>query len=123
MGRKILLAILACLMSIAAAVQLNDPDPLYWTVVYASTTAIIAGRAFDNFSKFWAAVVIGGVVAGMLIAFGGFVTYVQSGDAGAIFGAMLSSKPYVEESREFLGLAIALTALIWCYRSSGESDD
>jgi len=113
---KLLYLIVAGLMVVAAAIQFNDPDPIYWVAVYAGTAAVIAGRGFNYFSRFWAAVVIGGVIAGMLVTIGGFAGYIRSGDFGSIFGDMLASKPYVEESREFLGLLLALTALTWCYR-------
>jgi hypothetical protein len=52
----------------------------------------------------------------MLMTVSGFGAYLQSGDFGSIFGSMLASKPYVEETREFLGLTMALAALVWCYR-------
>jgi len=108
--------LLAGLALVAAALQFNDPDPVYWIAVYTGTAAVIAGKGLGRLSRFWAAVVIGGTVAGMLMTVGGFGAYLQSGNFVSIFGDMLASPPYVEETREFLGLALALAALAWCYR-------
>ena len=113
---KLLCLILAGLALLVAALQFNDPDPLYWIAVYVGMAAVAIGKSQGRISQFWAAVVIGGVVAGMLTTVTGFGAYLQSGDFGSIFGEMLANKPYVEETREFLGLALALAALIWLYR-------
>ena len=108
--------VLSGLALLVAALQFNDPDPVYWIVIYTGTAAVAAGKGLGHFNRFWAAVVIGGVVGGMLLSVSGFVEFLLAGDFGSIFGAMLASKPYVEESREFLGLALALAALSWLYR-------
>ena len=108
--------VLACLALVTAALQFNDPDPAYWVAIYAGTAVVLAAKGFGYFSRFWAAAVTGGVLAGMLISISGFGVYLLSGDYGSIFGDMLASKPYVEETREFLGLALALVALTWSYR-------
>lgn len=113
---KILQVALAVILLLAAAVQLNDPDPLYWTVVYAAAAAVVAGSAFGRFERSIASLVTGAVLAGMLWSAAGFLAYLKSGDYGSIFGGMLASKPYVEETREFLGLAIALGALALGFR-------
>jgi len=113
---KIVYWLLAALSLVSAGLQFNDPDPIYWVLVYSGTAVVIAARSVDRFNRFWAAVVIGSVIAGLLMTVSGFGAYLQSGDFGSVYGAMLESKPYVEETREFLGLAMSLAALVWCYR-------
>lgn len=95
-----------------AAIQLNDPDPLYWFPVYGgvamTTLAAVFGRRLPRFTL----VMLGAVVAGLLIAAPGFADYLRSADWAALFGRMSPDRPYVESAREFLGLAIAGCALL-----------
>jgi len=116
---RALYVVLSGLAVVSAALQFNDPDPLYWIAVYAGAAAVIAATAIGHFSRFWAALVAGGAVAGMLMTAPGFLTWLGSGDYAALWGQMMAGKPYVEESREFLGLAIVLAALALCFRAPG----
>ena len=108
--------VLAALLLVSAAIQLNDPDPVYWVVAYAVAAAVVAAAALNRFDPIFSGIAIGGVIAGMLISAAGFVAYLMSGATGAIFGSMAASPAYVEEAREFLGLGIALAALAWSHR-------
>jgi len=90
-----------------AAVQINDPDPAYWILVYGATALL--GR----FTCVGTAMAIGAAGVGLLDALPGFVQYFLSGDPESLTGAMLAEKPWVEPAREFLGLAMALAALLW----------
>jgi len=105
-------AIIATLVfGLMAAIQWNDPDPLYWIAVYAAvavvTGAAVAGRRLPRFSL----VTLGAVMAGALIAVPGFVDYLQSGNWGAIGEHMNDEEPYIEQGRELVGLLIAAAAL------------
>jgi hypothetical protein len=108
--------ILAGLALVVAALQFNDPDPVYWVAVYTGAATVIGARALGHHNEFWTAVAVGGVLAGMLMTVAGFGEYLLSGDYGSIFGEMLLSKPYVEETRECLGLALTLVALLFAGR-------
>lgn len=110
--------IVAIVFIAIAAVQFNDPDPLYWIVVYAGTAwvAATAGSRFDRQAT--TLVVLGMAVAGLLIAAPGFVAYLASGAPLTIANGM-DEQPYVEPAREFLGLLLALAALLWYARRPG----
>ena len=93
------------------AIQLNDPDPLYWVVVYL-TAAIISGGLFlgtrlEALSK----VSMGMILAGLFISGPGAMEYFASGDYASISRDMSAAKPYVESAREFGGLLIAFIYL------------
>jgi len=103
-GAHVLVTIVFLVM---AAIQLNDPDPVYWFVVYAVVAAVPAGRAFGCQLSVTLAVAGGMVLAGLLISGPGFVDYLASGDYAAIGGKMAGGQTYVESAREFLGLLIA----------------
>lgn len=109
---KFLLAIFFLAM---AALQFNDPDPAYWIAVYGGTAAVSLAAALGFHRRFWTALTIGGVLAGLLIAAPGTLDYLSSGNPGSIFGQMMD-EDYIEPAREFFGLLICLAALVLILR-------
>ena len=107
---------IAVLLLVFAFVQLNDPDPAYWVLVYAGTGAVFLAAVVGRYSYFVASALVGAVLAGMAIALPGFFDYFRSQDASSLVGAMLPEKPWVEPAREFLGLGINLALLLWYLR-------
>ncbi len=106
-------ASIATLMFIwMAALQLNDPDPLYWFLVYAAVAVVAAAAVLGRRLPRFALVTLGAVIAGLLIAAPGFVDYLQAGDWGSIAEHMNDEEPYIEQGREFVGLLIAAAALL-----------
>ena len=98
-----------------AYIQLNDPDPLYWIVIYTGTAAVALARGLGKSSKFWTTILIGAVAAGMIIATPGLVDFIASGNIAAI--GDMDNAPYVEPAREFGGLLLALGLLLYYYKS------
>ena len=113
-------ASIATLMFILfAALQLNDPDPLYWFLVYAAVAVVAAAAVVGRRLPRFALVTLGAVIAGVLIAAPGFVDYLQSGDWSSIAEHMNDEEPFIEQGREFVGLLIAAAALLLLIRRSG----
>jgi hypothetical protein len=102
-----------------AALQLNDPDPLYWFLVYAAVAVVAAAAVVGRHLPRFALITLGMVIAGVLIAVPGFVDYLQSGEWGSIGEHMSDEAPYIEQGREFVGLLIAAAALLLLIRRSG----
>ena len=101
----------AALFGVFAIIQVNDPDPLYWILVYAGTAIVALAYGLGRHSRFWTGVCLGAVVAGIISTAPGFGEYVTSGNLGSILGEMTGGD-YVENSREFLGLVLALILLV-----------
>ena len=101
--------VIGVLFAISAALQLNDPDPMAWTVLYlaASTVCIVAPR--DPARIRWMALLVGGVAAvwGILIASQGLGPVT----AGELVGDMEMKSANTEAWREALGLAMVAS---WC---------
>jgi hypothetical protein len=113
-------ALIATLIFIVmAALQLNDPDPLYWFAVYAAVAVVAAAAVVGRDLPRFALVTLGAVTAGALIAAPGFIDYLQSGTWGSIAEHMNDEEPYIEQGREFVGLLIAAAALLLIIRRSG----
>ena len=53
-----------------------------------------------------------------LFHLGYFYDWLMSDDKSEIFGEMVYEKPYIEGTREFLGLFIAMAALLYLYKNS-----
>ena len=116
---KALNFVVAAVFFIFAAIQLNDPDPLYWTGVYAGTAGVALARAFGRQSRFWTGACVGAVAGGIVTTAPAFGQYLGSGQPMSLLGAM-SGGDYIENSREFLGLVLALAVLVfYTLRSSG----
>jgi len=108
----------AAIFLLMAVVQLNDPDPIYWTVVYAAVAWIAGSFALGRKQRALLFGVAGMIVAGLLISAPGFIDYLQSGHYSAITGEMSESRPYVESAREFLGLLISAAAVSFYVRKT-----
>jgi len=106
-----------------AAIQLNDPDPLYWVLVYLAASVVAGNRYLDSGLTTFTSITTGMVLAGILIAFPGTIEYFMAdvfmeGNFTSIYGEMTAEKPYIESAREFGGLFIAAIYLLLCKRNS-----
>lgn len=90
-----------------AALQLNDPDPLYWGGFYGLCALVPLLAAFRVESRIlYALCMLYGVTALVLSLHGG-LEYLGHADESLLHG-MSPDKPYIEETRELLGSLIAL---------------
>lgn len=103
--------VFAAVFFVMAGLQFNDPDPIYWVAVYSSTALVSISKGLGRYSEFWAALTIGAIVAGMIFSIPGVLNFVEYGTFDELMGKMSASKPYVESTREFGGLLIALIVL------------
>lgn len=94
-----------------AGLQFRDPDPVYWVAVFGGAGLVALARAIGRYSEFWAAIVIGGVVAGLIFSMPGVLDFIEHGRFDELIGGLRSSKSYIESTREFGGLMFALIVL------------
>ncbi len=104
-------AAFALAMAAFAWLQLNDPDPALWVAVYALTAGVFTLAACGHSHRVltWLNVALLGALA--LSVAPGFFDWMFEHDFESITGTMSPDKPYIEETREFLGLVIALALL------------
>jgi hypothetical protein len=115
---KILKIFFGILFLLFVVVQYNDPDPLLWMLIYGIVSAIFF-LSFANIyhKKMTLAIILAGAIYS-LIYIPGVYDWFTIGQVGEIVASMKVDKPYVEESREFFGLWIALSSLIFLYKKS-----
>ncbi|HPF90755.1 MAG: transmembrane 220 family protein [Flavobacteriales bacterium] len=94
-----------------AAMNLNDPDPIPWILAYLAVAMLYGLSAFgraDRRVSGWFAVAL---AVWMLTMAPGVISWVRAG-MPSIAATMQAEEPHIEVMREFLGLLIAVLALV-----------
>ncbi|MDI9357226.1 MAG: transmembrane 220 family protein [Chitinophagaceae bacterium] len=120
--KKIISFLLSIVFFLFASLQFNDPDPLIWVAVYALTSILCL---FFGFGKSFPTATLSLLFLCLLwcvTLVPSLFQWIQSSNVHEIFGSMMGNKPYIEESREFMGLLIASAGLflIWKFGKSSE---
>ncbi|MDV3307522.1 MAG: transmembrane 220 family protein [Cyclobacteriaceae bacterium] len=105
--------VLAVMFLIFAFVQVNDPDPLIWILIYGLMAATCVLAAFNVYMP--KALAVFGVIllAYAVYYYPGVREWLNSDDKGLLFDDIAKMQyPYIEESREFLGLLICVAVLV-----------
>lgn len=96
-----------------AVLQLNDPDPWHWFLLYSCVALICLVAVFKVVPKPLILILILGLLIYSGIHFRYFIEWIQIENKSEIFGEMVYEKPYLEGTREFLGLVLAAMALMF----------
>lgn len=112
-SRKVINYILFIIFALFAILQLNDPDPILWSSIYG---IIACTFLYANFKQIphlfiWLAIIVLIIYAGVHFSY--FMDWIQIENKNEIFGEMVYEKPYLEGTREFLGLLLAAIALLY----------
>ncbi|HEY4655685.1 MAG TPA: transmembrane 220 family protein [Cyclobacteriaceae bacterium] len=102
-----------------AFVQVNDPDPVVWILIYGLMAATCVMAAFDYYLP-KVLIVYAVLLAGYAVYyFPGVQEWLQHENKAMLFDNIAKMEfSYIEESREFLGLMICLAVLaMHVYRS------
>ena len=103
--------IFSVLFAISALLQYNDPDPVRWAALYASAAVAAGCMAGGRPQPLLMAAVAGACASWMTFEWYSIVAFARRGDWGLLAATMKAGEPLIEESREFLGLAVVLA---WC---------
>lgn len=110
---KITNLILAVMFLLFAFVQINDPDPLLWIVIYGAMAAVCVMAAFRYFIKPLLWILLAGFIVYMVVLIPGLQQWLAQPDKSVLFDeGMKMQNLYIEESREFLGLLICVIVLV-----------
>jgi len=113
---KIVKIFLAILFLLFALVQINDPDPLLWILIYGAMVVVSVMSIFHRYPTGFMIVMASGYLIMTVIYFDGFATWLGSSDRYLLFDDLAKMQfPYIEEAREFLGLLICLLVLIFYF--------
>lgn len=108
--------ILFVLFSVFAIVQLNDPDPFFWVLIYGLTACIPLISNYKNIPKIILWVILIGLLVYAFQYFPHLIDWLQTENKNELFGEMVYEKPYLEGTREFLGLLMSALVVIYILR-------
>lgn len=98
----------------SAALQYNDPDPYLWMPIYLYGAVLCAFALVKRVNPYLHVVGIGAYFAYAGILFfseTGVLSWVNDHGAESIAATMQAEKPWIEETREFFGLLLLISAL------------
>ena len=110
---KIINVFLSIMIGYFVYVNLNDPDPILWVMIYGVVGLVLLLRVFNLFHRqgtFILMVVIG-IYSMTYLPY--VLDWLRSNYHGELFGEMVETKPYIEGTREFGGLLIANLTLVY----------
>jgi Ca2+/H+ antiporter len=115
---KIFNIIFVILFVFSAALQYNDLDPYLWMPIYLYGAAL-CWLAFKN--KYYPAAYLIGISLYAVYAFflfftkDGVLDWYKNHNSESLVQSMKATKPWIEETREFLGLIILIVVLLVNY--------
>ena len=111
---KIFNSIFLVLFVVSAGLQYNDPDPALWilTYLFGAMICYFAIRK-QNYPRLTLAGIILLFIYAIYLFFDkdGVISWLTQHQAENIAGSMKASSPWIEETREFFGLAILISVL------------
>lgn len=109
--KKILYILFALVLALFAYWNLNDPDAPIWVAAYGLSAALFALAVFGRADRRVSGVLTLIVGVWMLTMVPGMLDWIDA-DMPSITEEMQANAPHIEVVREFLGLFIAVLALI-----------
>ena len=110
---KILFLLLTAMFLFFASLQVNDPDPVVWILIYGSMAVVCVLAAFRIYVRWLMALQAAAYIIYCVLLAPSLKVWWNSGNRSELFSNLATmSHLYIEESREFLGLVICLVALL-----------
>ncbi len=100
-----------------AALQLNDPDPIIWVIIYCLVAALGILELFNLSNKYFTRVLYLAIFLYWICYIPDFIEWAKGGFI-SITDSMQANTPLIENIREFGGLTLALLVVqYYFYRS------
>jgi hypothetical protein len=111
---KILNLVLAVMFLAFAFLQINDPDPVLWILIYGIMAVVCVLAAFNLYYRIVLIVLLVAYVGFSLVYLPGVKEWLAQDDRSVLFDDLAKMEHlFIEESREFLGLMICAAVLIF----------
>jgi hypothetical protein len=113
MTNKIVNFLLAVMFLIFAFLQLNDPDPAMWILIYGAMAVVCILAMFKFYSRVALIALLAIYVICSVFYLPGVQEWLSQGNKAQLFDNVAKMEhPFIEESREFLGLSINIVVLV-----------
>jgi hypothetical protein len=104
--------ILAIMFLTFAFVQINDPDPVVWILIYGAMAVISVMAIFEFYPKKFMIGLLILYVLYSIVYIPGVIEWLKKDNKALLFDDLAKMQfPYIEEAREFLGLLICIVVL------------
>jgi hypothetical protein len=111
---KVVNLILAVMFLAFAFLQINDPDPILWILIYGAMAVTCVLAAFRIYSRIAIILLLVGFLGFSIIYIPAMKEWMAQDDRSVLFDDLAKMEHlYIEESREFLGLMICVLVLIF----------
>lgn len=116
---KVLNFTLAALFLLFAFVQVNDPDPLLWILIYGSMAVLAVLAMFKIYPRTVIIILLIVLFGYSLVYVPGVREWLNQEDKSELFDNVAKMNHlYIEEAREFLGLWVCIIVLIFYFIKS-----
>ncbi|MEO5602275.1 MAG: transmembrane 220 family protein [Cyclobacteriaceae bacterium] len=110
---KIVNLLLSVLFLVFAFLQINDPDPAVWILIYGVMAVMCVLVAFGYYYSKVLIVILVVYVAYSVTYLPSILRWLKADNKSMLFDDIAKMQNlYIEESREFLGLMICVTVLV-----------
>jgi hypothetical protein len=105
--------LLAIVFLVFAFLQINDPDPLIWILIYGAMAVVCVMAIFSYYPLRFMILLLVAYVGYSFFYIDGVTEWLKQENKAALFDNVAKMEHlYIEESREFLGLMICIGVLI-----------
>lgn len=114
--------IIAILFFLFAAVQYNDPDPLIWILIYGSVAFIAMIKIYLRQLNYSPLIITLVIIISLYSLFyiPVFIDFLSNSGKFDLIGKMGKTKPWIEGTREFFGLLLSITALLYLRKTKAK---
>lgn len=111
--------IFAAMFLVFAFVQVNDPDPVIWILIYGTMAVLSIMAIFEYYQRKFLIGLLVLFIAYSFVYIPGIAEWLRHDNKADLFDDVAKMEHlYIEESREFLGLVICIGVLVfYLYRS------
>ena len=110
---KVVNFLLAVMFLIFAFVQINDPDPLIWILIYGAMAVVCVMAIFSYYPLKFLVVVLVAYLAYSAFYYKGVMEWLKQDNKADLFDDIAKMEHwYIEEAREFLGLLICMIVVV-----------
>ncbi len=109
---RVINSLLAMMFLVFASLQINDPDPVIWILIYGTMAVVCVMAIFQYYLRWLMIIQSICYITYCVILIPGIRQWLASSDRSLLFDELAKMQySYIEESREFLGLVICLVVL------------
>ncbi|MFT7029378.1 MAG: hypothetical protein ACJA2C_000764 [Marinoscillum sp.] len=108
------------IFTLFALVQINDPDPVLWILIYGAVVMTAAIKLYSPRLNIRPLAITLVVIMSLfaLSYITNFLTFLDQTDKSRVVGSMKAETPWIEGTRELGGLLLAILALVYMIRKS-----